>query len=81
MNNYHSLTEKFTFSPALEQLHADLLRRLKPNRIREDTKTGPEPDGKSPFLETFEQNPDLSYAECLAQAIAVSYTHLRAHET
>lgn len=73
MNNYHSLTEKFTFSPALEQLHADLLRRLKPNRIREDTKTGPEPDGKSPFLETFEQNPDLSYAECLAQAIVCSW--------
>lgn len=41
MNNYHSLTEKFTFSPALEQLHADLLRRLKPNRIREDTKNRP----------------------------------------
>ena len=50
-----------------------MLKRLKPHGSREGTDTGPESDGKTPFLDIFEANPDTSYEINLANAIVNSW--------
>ena len=52
-----------------EVVHA----RMKSWSDRENTRTGPEPDGKEPFLEAFENMPDEPYVVCLAQGISDSW--------
>ncbi len=73
MKDYRSTEEMLNFSPALSVLSESVVARLKPQAVREGTGTGPEPDGKLPFLEAFERMPDASYAECLAQGIVDSW--------
>lgn len=48
--------------------------RLKSQGTREGTATGPEPDGKLPFLEAFEEFTDLPYVEAFAHGIVRSWT-------
>jgi len=71
--NYTYLDHKLEISPSLQPVYSELLSRLLPNRVREGTCTGPQPNGKTPFLDAFEENPDLSYVECLAKGIVRSW--------
>ena len=62
-----------TFSDRTERLKAEVFVRLKPNRVREGTFTGPEPTGITPFLDAFENNPEEPYPICLAKGIVSSW--------
>lgn len=73
MTDYRSTEEKLEFSELLTPLVASVMPRLKSQGTREGTGTGPSPDGKLPFLETFERYPDLPYVETLAHAIVESW--------
>ena len=65
--------EKYVFSGRNDRVRRDILTRLKPNRVREGTFTGPENDGKTPFLDVFERYPDEPYIVTLAYAIVESW--------
>ena len=72
--DYRTTDTKLTFSPRMEQVYADILPRLKPRDAREDTMTGPDCDGKTPFLDAFERlRPDLPYAVAYAHGIVNSW--------
>lgn len=73
MTNYSSTEESFVFSSLLTPLVDSVLPRMKSQGLREGTATGPAPDGKLPFLETFEKYPTLPYVETLAHAIVNSW--------
>lgn len=68
-----AVEQSFVFTSAIDALRAATVARLKPNRVREATFTGPEPDGRTPFLDAFEYMPDAPYAVCLAEAIVRSW--------
>ncbi len=53
MTDYRSTEAKFEYSESMQPVYEDLLKRLKPNRVREDTWTGAPTDGKNPFLDVF----------------------------
>ena len=74
MKDYRSTEKMFEFSDILSPLVESVLPRMKSQGTREGTGTGPAPDGKLPFLETFEAYPDLPYVETLAHAIVNSWT-------
>ena len=63
----------FSFPRDAARYCAELEKRLKPQSVREGTHTGPEPDGKTPFLDTFEAMPDEPYPVVLAHAIVKSW--------
>ena len=74
MQNYRSTDTHYAFSARLERVYGDMLRRLKPNRHREDTLTGPPCNGKTPFLDVFEEMGGREpYVICLAHAIVRSW--------
>lgn len=73
MMKYASAEERLCFSPLVRELKEATFARLKPNRVREDTFTGPEPDGRTPFLDAFERAPGAPYAVCLARGIVASW--------
>jgi len=75
MKDYRSVDEMYVFSPTLQALVDTVTPRMKEWGEREGTETGPEPDGKMPFLEAFENNPDTPYVECLAKGIADSWVN------
>jgi len=68
-----NIDSKMTFSTGMEILREQVFTRLKPNRIREGTHTGPDNDGKTPFLDVFESSPEAPYALNLADAIVRSW--------
>lgn len=70
MNN---ACERYIFTGRNERVRQEVLKRLKPNRVRELTMTGMPDDGKTPFLDVFERMPDESYIICLATAIVESW--------
>lgn len=74
MTNYRSVEELFVFSDILTPLVETVMPRLKSQGTREGTATGPEPDGKLPFLEAFEEFTDLPYVEAFAHGIVRSWT-------
>ena len=45
MEDYRSTEERFEYSPNMEKVYAEMLKRKKNNRTREGIETGPEPDG------------------------------------
>lgn len=73
MKDYKNCEELYEYSKRVSSLYEDLLKRLKPNRFREDTSTGPEPDGKTPFLDTFLKTRGEVYSARLAKAIVESW--------
>ncbi len=73
MLDYRSSEEKFEYSPDMQTVYDDLQLRLKPNRVREDTWTGAEPDGKNPFLDVFLETKGEPYAIRLAKSIVRSW--------
>ena len=53
---------------------ADVKARLLPNRVREETVTGPRDErGLNPFADVFESMPDEPYEICLAHAVVRSW--------
>ncbi len=54
-------------------MREQILKRLKSRDEREDTFTGPDDDGKEPFLDAFESRPDEPYIICLAHGIVDSW--------
>ncbi len=73
MRDYRSVEEKFEYSPSMQAVYEDLLKRLKPNRVREDTWTGAPTDGKNPFLDVFLETKGEPYAIRLAKSIVRSW--------
>lgn len=73
MNDYRSTAERFEYSFDLEMLYSELQKRIKPNRVREMTETGPVPDGKTPFMDVFREFKNEPYAVKLAKAIVRSW--------
>ena len=73
MQNFTSSDARFVFEGNINRVYQDMLKRLKPHGSREGTDTGPESDGKTPFLDIFEANPDTSYEINLANAIVNSW--------
>ena len=73
MVDYRSVETKFEYSPDMQAVYEDLLKRLKPNRVREDTWTGAPTDGKNPFLDVFLETKGEPYAIRLAKSIVRSW--------
>ena len=73
MRDYRSTEERFEYSPVMESVYSDLMARIKPNRVREDTWTGRDPDGKNPFLDVFLETKGEPYAIRLAKSIVRSW--------
>ncbi len=73
MKDYCSTEEMFVFSDLLAPLVDSVMPRLRSQGEREGTATGPVPDGKLPFLEAFEEHPDLPYVEAFAIGIVRSW--------
>jgi len=71
--NYTHLDKKLEMSSSMQSVLDALRARLKRHGLREGGHSGPEPTGKTPFLDVFEENPDLSYVECLAKGIVRSW--------
>ena len=71
---YTYLDRKFEFSPRAKQALEDSLTFFHGWDDREETFTGPDFDGKTPFLDVFEEMPDAPYSECLAHGIVRSWT-------
>ena len=68
-----NVLEHFVFSPRTKCIYEDVLKRLKPNRIREAGHTGFKDDGKTPFMDAFEKHVNEPYIICLAHGIADSW--------
>lgn len=73
MYKLQNLDEKYVFSNRIEKLYSDLLVRVLPNRMREDTHTNPDVDGKEPFLDVFDEMQGEAYDIKLAHAIVRSW--------
>jgi formate C-acetyltransferase len=71
--NYRDENTRFVFPPDAARYCAEMEKRLKPQGVREGTHTGPEPDGKTPFLDAFESMPEEAYPVVLAHAIVNSW--------
>ena len=65
--------EKFVFEGRNATVREQVLKRLRPRDEREGTWTGPEDDGREPFLDAFENNPDDPYIINLARGIVDSW--------
>lgn len=74
MKNYRSTEERFEYSDVMMPVYRDLLGRIKPQYERESTFTGPDPDGKTPFLDVFDETVGEAYPVRLAKAIVKSWT-------
>lgn len=74
MKDYRSTEEKFEYSSELEYIYNEVEGRLKPFWFREGTHTGPDADGKTPFLDAF-RNENEPYAVKLAKGIVNSWTY------
>ena len=72
---YNETTYRLTLSARMERVKADILPRLRQNRLREDTCTCPVPTDPTlnPFAEVFMENPDAPYVINLANAIVHSW--------
>lgn len=74
MIDYRSCEDKLEFTERTASLQAQIKGRLLPNRVREGTNTGGPFDGKTPFLDVFEEYRDEKYIVKLARAIVRSWT-------
>lgn len=75
MINFKSTTEKLNLSPRMEAVKNDILKRVFPNRPREDTACCPVKvdNMTNPFLSEFEEHPDTPYVINLANGIVRSW--------
>lgn len=73
MKDYRSTEEMLNFSPALAVLSESVVARLKPQRVREGTWTGPVRTANS-YIGCFRAYAGRSFMpECLAQGIVDSW--------
>lgn len=70
--NYTYTDKKLEFSPEVQAVIDEVVPRLCSRDDRENTRTGAEFDGKTPFIDAFEQLPDAPYSEAYATGIAYS---------
>lgn len=75
MKDYRSTEEKFEYSSDLKYVYNEIQKRIKPFWFREGTHTGPDPDGKTPFIDAFCQNETEPYAIKLAKGIVNSWIY------
>ncbi len=73
MNDYRDSSKQIELSDRILEIFAEAKSRFRSRGEREGTETGPEADGKTPFLDAFESMPDEPYVVCLAQAIVNSW--------
>ena len=74
MTDYKSTDEILSFSPRMEAVISDVKARLLPNRVREETDTGPRDErGINPFADVFERMEGEPYEICLAHAVVRSW--------
>ncbi len=73
MVDYRSCEEKLELTERTEALKRQIEKRILPNRVREGTNTGGPFDGKTPFLDVFEEYSDEKYIIKLARAIVRSW--------
>lgn len=67
------INEKFVFTGRNETVRNDILKRIKPRNTREGTFTGPDDDGKQPFIDAFKKYADEPYIVAQAYAIVESW--------
>ncbi|MBR5447689.1 MAG: hypothetical protein IKV40_04620 [Clostridia bacterium] len=72
--NYTYRDKKLELSEQVKAVVAEVEPRLFPRDNREDTRTGAGFDGKTPFIDAFEEKADAPYSEALATGIAYSWT-------
>ena len=65
--------DRFVFEGRNALVREQILKRLCPRDDREGTWTGPPDDGREPFLDAFENNPDDPYIINLARGIVDSW--------
>ena len=73
MKDYRHMKEKLVLSELAQKLCDTVRPRLRGYVLQEGTHTGPDYTGHEPFLDTFEQMPDSTYAQTLATAIVRSW--------
>ncbi len=73
MNDYRNTEKMIELSERIRKIDAEARPRFRSQGTREATMTGPENDGKIPFLTAFEELPDAPYVVCLAQGIVNSW--------
>ena len=73
MKDIRSTTEKIEFSAQAASVFKATAARAFWRAERENSFTNHDYDGKTPFLDTFEQNADQPYIICLARAITASW--------
>ncbi|MBQ8914603.1 MAG: hypothetical protein IJ046_00330, partial [Clostridia bacterium] len=73
MLDYRSCEEKFEYSERVERVRADVFKRMRTNRFREDTLTGTAPDGKEPFVDIFLETRGEPFPSRIAKAIVRSW--------
>ena len=73
MNDLHSTKEKYVFSERMELILDGIGKREVPNRLKEETWTNTELDGKTPFCDVFEEYAGEPYVINLSRAIVRSW--------
>ena len=73
MNDLHSTKEKYVFSERMELILDGIGKREVPNRLKEETWTNTELDGKTPFCDVFEEYAGDPYVINLSRAIVRSW--------
>jgi len=73
MTDYRSTDEGYVYSSDLEALFQSTAARMKCWDDRENTFTGPAPDGKTPFLDVFRETRGEPYALRFAKGIVSSW--------
>ena len=71
--NYKYTDKKLEFSPEVQAVVDEVVPRLCSRDDRENTRTGAAFDGKTPFIDAFEELPDAPYSEAYATGIAYSW--------
>ncbi|MBR6918394.1 MAG: hypothetical protein IKN38_09445 [Clostridia bacterium] len=72
-NDLHSLNKKYEFSPRMKKVLDGIAEREVPNRLKEESWTNTKLDGKTPFIDVFEEMADSPYEIKLAHAIVRSW--------
>ncbi len=72
---YEYMERPMAFSPRMEAVRQDILSRIRPNRLREDTYTCPVEGeaGANPFLDEFLEHPHTPYVINLANGMVRSW--------
>lgn len=71
LKNVTSWKEHYSFTPNMQRVYDDLKARVLPHGNREGTNTGPENNGKTPFIDAFEKYD--TYELALAHGIVASW--------